>query len=117
MRHISSTPSLAPNTSSTVYIVVDDFGNLGASYRETAVEDGDRPTVIDDLLAGQFHNPLRVVAFNTAEGWSADASEDIARAVVERALAEGEPLPLKVRGFCERHIGQDLPAALTMSGQ
>jgi len=41
--------------------------------------------VIDDLLHGQFHDPFRVVAFNTIEGWSADASEDIAHAVMERA--------------------------------
>jgi hypothetical protein len=35
--------------------------------------------VVKDLLQGQFHNPVRVAAFNTVEGWSADASEDIAR--------------------------------------
>jgi hypothetical protein len=101
-----------PNADGAVYIVLDDFGKVGASYRETEVDGCDRASVVNDLLQGQFHNPVRVVAFNTAEGWSVDASEDIARAVIERALAESETLPRKVRAFCEWHTGQDVPGNL-----
>ena len=50
----------------------------GAAYRETDEAKCDQQSVIDDFLTGQFNNPVRVVAFNTAEGWSRDASEDIA---------------------------------------
>jgi hypothetical protein len=39
------------------------------------------------MLQGQFHNPVSVIAFDVDEGWSADASEEIARAVLERARA------------------------------
>jgi hypothetical protein len=85
MRQISATPSVTTNAGSTVYIVLDDFGKLGASCREIDTADCDRGSVIDDLLHGQFHDPFRVVAFNTIEGWLADASEDIAHAVMERA--------------------------------
>jgi hypothetical protein len=112
MRQMSATPSVVPNADSTVYIVLDDFGNLGASYRETDTADCDRASVVNDLLHGQFHNPVRVVAFNTIEGWSADASKDIAHAVLEQARAEGETLPRKVCAFCARHTGEDVPTDL-----
>jgi len=32
-------------------------------------------------LTGQYGNPIRVVAFNTAERWSEDVSEDVAREI------------------------------------
>jgi hypothetical protein len=35
MRSASSTPSLVPDFDITVHIVLDDFGKLGRSYRET----------------------------------------------------------------------------------
>src|SRR5258706_16190904 len=41
-------------------------------------------TVVADLLDGQYSNPVRVVGFNTAEGWSRDVSEDVAREVRRR---------------------------------
>jgi hypothetical protein len=103
MRQMSATPSVVPYADGAAYIVLDDLGNIGASYRETDAKDCDRASVVRDLLHGQFHNPIRVIAFNTAEGWSADASEEIARAVLERARAEDEALPHKVQAFCERH--------------
>jgi hypothetical protein len=47
--------------------VVDDLGQQGRVYREADVETTDLETVILDLLEGQYKNPVRVVAFNTAE--------------------------------------------------
>ena len=112
MRQMSATPSVVPNADGAVYIVLDDFGDIGASYRETDAADCDRASIVRDLLQGQFHNPVRVIAFNAAEGWSADASEEIARAVLECARAEGETLPSKVQAFCERHTIEYLQADL-----
>jgi hypothetical protein len=63
-------------------------------------------------LQGQFHNPIRVIAFNATEGWSADASEEIARAVLERARAEDEAIPRRVQAFCDRHTSEYLQADL-----
>jgi hypothetical protein len=60
----------------------DDFGRVGRSYRETDVETADLETTITDLLGGQYSNPIRVVAFNTAEKWSQDASGDIAQEIL-----------------------------------
>jgi hypothetical protein len=45
-----------------------------------------------DLLTGQFSNPLRVIAFNTAEGWARDVSEGIAWEGTRRARATARPI-------------------------
>lgn len=52
----------------TVHVVLDDFGSLGRSYRETDEAEADLDSIIDDLFTGQYSKPVRVVAFNTAEG-------------------------------------------------
>ena len=53
--------NLAPDSQFdvTVHIVLDDFGNSGRAYRETAEEAADFDTVVDDLLTGQFNHPIR----------------------------------------------------------
>jgi hypothetical protein len=62
------TPSIIPNDNDqTVYLVADDFGRLGRAWREADYEATDLETVIQDLLTGQYSNPVRVVAFNTVE--------------------------------------------------
>jgi len=96
----------------TVYIVVDDFGSSGTAYRETDEASCDQQSVVDDLLTGQFENPIRVVAFNTSEGWSRDASEHIARALIETAHQRGKRLSQIARRFYERHTGEQAPAEL-----
>ncbi len=35
-------------------------------------------------MSGQYNDPVSVVAFNTAERWSEDASEYIAQEIVRR---------------------------------
>jgi hypothetical protein len=51
------------------YLVLDDFGHLGRGWREADADSADRQTLIRDLVEGQYRHPLRIVAFNTAEGW------------------------------------------------
>ena len=53
------------------------------------------------MLTGQYENPLRIVAFNTAEGWSRDESDEIARQVLDRARAEQVTLTPSVLQFVE----------------
>ncbi len=66
----TESPPLAPaeGFDFDVYIVLDDFGSLGRSYRETDERRADRETLIRDLMAGEFENPVRIVCFNTARG-------------------------------------------------
>jgi hypothetical protein len=73
-------PRRAPQPSSdvTVYLVLNDHGRNGLAYDETDPAEADREATIRSFLNGQYSNALRVIAFNTAEGWSRDVSEDIA---------------------------------------
>jgi hypothetical protein len=53
------------------------------------------------LLEGQYSNPVRVVAFNTAEGWSRDVSDDVEDELRERCANRGE-VPSYLADFLER---------------
>ena len=87
MRKSNWTPSIIPSDNDqTVYLVAEDFGKLGRAWREADYEATDLETVIQDLLSGQYNNPIRVIAFNTAERWSEDVSEDVARELRRRWL-------------------------------
>jgi hypothetical protein len=105
MAQRAATPPLAQNGDGTVYLVLDDFGALGSAYRETDAAQADPRRVVADLLSGQYRHPLRVVAFNTAEGWARDVSADIARKVLNCALELDQDLPGAVRDFVERACG------------
>ena len=61
-----------------------------------------RNAVMIDLLDGQFSDPARGVAFNTANGWSRDASRELAELVVEDCSNRGIEVPAFLRGFIER---------------
>jgi|ERR1700722_8803881 hypothetical protein len=100
----SRAPGLVPHFDITVHIVLDDFGKAGRAYRETAEEDTTLGSVVDDLLTGQFDNPVRVVAFNTSEGWSRDVSEDVAREVMRRLA--GQRLAANSRKFVEAFVDE-----------
>jgi hypothetical protein len=100
------TPSVVPNDRDmTVFIVEDDFGMAGRAYRETDAENADLETTIEDLISGQYNDPIRVVSFNTAEGWSQDVSEDIAREIQRRHDIIGEDPPSHLQGFIDDHVG------------
>ncbi len=99
-------PSIAPQGFDVdVYVVLDDFGKLGRSYREVDEEAADRHTVIRNLISGEYNDPVRIVAFNTAEGWARDVTEVIAREIHDRAARSGERLSPGLRSFIEREIG------------
>src|SRR3982750_3312826 len=71
VRVMRPSPSIVPGIDRDTFLVLDDFGgSLGLAWRETGIEDTDLGTIIRDLLDGQYSSPVRVVAFNTAEGWS-----------------------------------------------
>jgi hypothetical protein len=53
----------------------DDLAAPGGRPTE---EDTGRETLIRNLMDDQYSHPARIVAFNTAEGWSRDVTMDIA---------------------------------------
>jgi len=102
----SPSPSVIPAIDGTVYVVLDDFGQLGRAYHEMDEQTADLDNVVDDILTGRFTKPLRVVAFNTAEGWSCDVSENVAWEVLKRSVAEGRKLTNGTRAFARFHLGE-----------
>src|ERR1700759_536314 len=75
----------------TVYLVLNDY-RTGLAYVETALDEADRETGVRNFLSGQYGNALRVVAFNAAEGWSQDVSEDVAHEVLDRTYDADDKL-------------------------
>jgi hypothetical protein len=108
MRSSNWTPSIVPNgNEQTVYLVADDFGKNGSAWRETDCEAADLETVIQGLLSGEYSNPIRIVAFNTAERWSEDVSEDVAHELRRRCDLQMRDIPSALSDFVERHEGGD----------
>ena len=107
MRNSGWTPSIVPNDDDqTAYIVVDDFGPIGRSFRETGVGRADLEAVVMGLLEGQYADPVRVVGFNTVEGWSKDVSADVAREIRYRCDLQMRDVPFYLESFVERHEGR-----------
>jgi hypothetical protein len=86
-------PSIAPSSPDDVdvYLVLDDFGER----------------------LGQYSSPVRVIAFNTAEGWSRDVSEELVDEIADRCAIEGLDVPPTVEGFIDQH-GSRWPAQLPL---
>jgi hypothetical protein len=89
----------------TVYLVVDRVGSNVAGYREADVERADLETAIDELLLGQFNDPVRVIAFNTLEHWAEDVSAMVAAEIQLRCDINGERVPEHVKDFVGSHAG------------
>jgi hypothetical protein len=108
MRRSDRSPSIVPpGADHSVYLVLDDFGGrIGQTWRETGAEDANLETVITDLLDGQYGNPVCVVGFNAAEGWSRDVSEHVAYELQQRCAEEARDLPSSLIEFVARYHGR-----------
>jgi hypothetical protein len=101
-----ASPSIIPGFDTDVYVVLDDFGQLGRVYREVDEDKADRETVIRSLKEGQYNNPVRIVCFNTAEGWARDVTNEIALEIRDRAERAGEELSSGLASFIESELGR-----------
>jgi hypothetical protein len=100
-------PSIVPNGhDQNFYIVVNNYGELGPAFAETT---------ITDLMSGQYSDPVRVVAFNTTEHWSEDASEDVALEIMRRLDLAGDALPSSLAAFVDSHLGPDRQLTLRLA--
>ena len=94
-------PSIVPNEANQdTYLVLDDFGGRGCAWRETDADSADRETLIRDLVEGQYLHPVRIVAFNTVEGWSRDVTVDVSDEMRRRYVEFGE-VPQSVLDFLD----------------
>jgi hypothetical protein len=112
----SWTPSIVPNGhDQNFYIVVNNYGEFGPTFAETDLGEADLETTITDLMSGQYSDPVRVVAFNTTEHWSEDASEDVAREIMRRLDLAGGALPSSLAAFVDSHVGPDRQLTLRLA--
>src|ERR1700729_1323166 len=88
----------------TAYIVLEDFGDLGRAFRETDIAEANHDTIVRNMISGEYEDPLRVVAFNTVEGWSRDVSEEIAYDVLDRAYDPDTTLSAGAKRLIDRHV-------------
>ena len=98
----SRSPSIVPpEANQDTYLVLDDFGGRpGRAWRESDDADTGRETLIRNLMDDQYSHPARIVAFNTAEGWSRDVTLDIADELRRRFAVYAE-VPASVQEFLE----------------
>ena len=85
-----------------VYLVLEDFGRLGRAWRETDEAATSRATLIRNLIDEQYEHPVRIIAFNTAEGWSRDVTEDIANDLQD-AWSRRAEIPAAIEEFVREH--------------
>ncbi|MCK1653844.1 hypothetical protein IVA88_20715 [Bradyrhizobium sp. 149] len=109
-------PSIVPldRLDRDIYLVLEDFGaRAGCSWRETDEQDTDRETIIRDLIAGQYAYLVRIVAFNAIEGWSRDATSEVADKLAERAAADAE-ITSALRAFIEANATRPFAVQLAL---
>ncbi len=110
------TLSIVPNGhDQTFNIVINNYGTLGPAFAETDLGEADLETTISDLMSDQYNDPVRVVAFNTSEHWSEDASEDVAREIMRRLDLAGGALPSSLAAFVDSHVGPDRQLSLRLA--
>jgi hypothetical protein len=84
---------------------------------ETDPAEADLETTIQNFLTGRYENALRVVAFNAAEGWSRDVSEEIAQELSQRAINVGDDLGEGAQRFVDRRGFRRPTSRRVRSGQ
>jgi hypothetical protein len=114
---VLSSPSIVPDPDDRdIYLVLDEFGGrIGRAWRETDEGRTDREIVITDLMTGQYSDPVRVIAFNTAQGWSRDVTNDIADELAKWFSERDREIPPTLEDFIQRHrtvMSEQLPLPL-----
>ena len=97
-----SSPSIVPvdRLDRDIYLVLEDFGaRAGCAWRETDEADTDLESVLQGLISGQYAYPVRIVCFNAGEGWSRDATPEVADALAQRAAERDDEVSAALHDF------------------
>ncbi|MGM4877819.1 hypothetical protein AB7645_42090 [Bradyrhizobium sp. 956_D2_N1_5] len=116
-----SSPSIVPadRLDRDIYLVLEDFGaRAGCAWRETDEADTDLEGVLQNLLSGHYAYPVRIVSFNPVEGWSRDATSDVADALVRRAADTDAEISSSLQDFIAANATRrfDMQLALPLRG-
>src|SRR4051812_17778469 len=117
-----SSPSIVPadRLDRDIYLVLEDFGaRAGCAWRETDEADTDLETILQNLLSGQYAYPVRIVSFNAVEGWSRDATSEVADALAQRAADTDAEVSSALQDFiaanATRHLDSSWPCPCAVS--
>ena len=103
---MTDTVSLVPlYEGNDVYLVLDELVTFGRVWRELSEEAANEQTVLELIANGGFHRPMRVIVFNTAEGWSRDDTVDLGFKLLQMNR-EGRVLAPAARELVERTTRQ-----------
>jgi hypothetical protein len=84
-----------------VYLVLDELVTFGRVWCELSEKSANAQTVVELIANGGFHRPMRVIAFNTAEGWSRDETVAVGLKLLQMSH-EGRVLGAAAREFIQR---------------
>lgn len=116
-----SSPSIVPTDrlDRDIYWVLEDFGaRAGCAWRETDEADTDLETILQHILSGQYAYPIRIVCFNPREGWSRDATSEVADALAQRAVDTDAEISSALQAFIAANATRrfDVHLALALRG-
>ncbi|MFT4120052.1 hypothetical protein [Bradyrhizobium sp.] len=83
----------------TLFVVIDRRDKA----TEIRVERSDLEATIRELVSGCFHDPIKVISFNTFEHWMEDISTEVASEIRARCDIDGVTLPDHLSEFVESH--------------
>lgn len=107
MRMAGSVPSIVPHGDEhDVYIVEYHCFEHGRIWGEVNSETPGLEPVVTDLLTGQYTDPIRVVAFNVADGWCRDASADVVHELRRHCDLQQRDIPFFLQDFVDRYEGR-----------
>ena len=94
----------------TTYLLLDEMTNQRASiWPEISADEANEATIVQWIIEGQFSRPVKIVAFNTEDGWSRDVTQEIATKLLD-LNSNGVALSAAAREFVERLTGQPATA-------
>jgi hypothetical protein len=88
------------------------------AWRETDEADTDLEIILQNLRSGQYAYPVRIVSFNPVEGWSRDATSDVADALAQRAADSDTEISSALQDFIAANATTrfDMQLALPLCG-
>ncbi|MET4484156.1 hypothetical protein ABIB66_008727 [Bradyrhizobium sp. F1.13.3] len=74
--------------------------------------------MLQGLLSGQYVHPVRIVCFNAIEGWSRDATSDVADGLARRAVDTDDDKSAALQAFIATNATRrcDVQLALPLKG-
>ncbi|MGY8706154.1 hypothetical protein RAD16_10495 [Bradyrhizobium sp. 18BD] len=110
-------PSIVPldRLDRNIYLVLEDFGaHAGCAWRETDEADTDLETVIRNIISGEYTYPVRIVAFNAIEGWSRDATSEVADGVAQCVIDTDAEVSPALQAFIAANTSRPFNVQLSL---